>query len=150
MTTNKQTPQTKKKIHVCREALILTLTLTSCKGGRNVQLFSGCLYVWYPIAGCPPLPSQLEEGTQFQWAVLPSGAGAQPHAHHPGPQLWNKQLWPAAVTALNSPALQCWVEAASFSATACRSMSLCECESWERLAAFLPFSFVERLFSHWD
>lgn len=76
-TTKKNPTQTKKKIHVCREALILTLTLTSCKGGRNVQLFSGCLYVWYPTAGCPPLPSQLEEGTQFQWEVLPSGAGAQ-------------------------------------------------------------------------
>lgn len=31
-----------------------------------------------------------------------------------------------------------------------KEYELCECESWERLAAFLPFSFVERLFSHWD
>lgn len=76
---NKQTnPPNQKKIHVCRETLILTLTLTSYKGRRNVQLFSGCLNVWYPTAGCPPLLSQLEEGTRFQWAVLPSGEGPSP------------------------------------------------------------------------
>lgn len=143
-----------------REALIPTIALASYKAGRNVHLFSACLYVGlgYPTTGCSPLPTGLERGRLGSSGRLcRPERGHQPHVPRPRPQPRVRQLWSAAAGAPDSSALQgkgwCLSRGSIpsvFSATACRSMSLCERESWERLSAFLPFSFVELLFSHWD
>lgn len=91
------------------EALIPTMALASYKGGRNVQLFSACLYVrlGYPTTGRPPLPTELEQRRLSSSGRLCHPEwGHQPHASHPLPWPRVRQLRSAAAGAPDSLALQ--------------------------------------------